>query len=107
MAAVHFSDQDFEEKVLKADTPVLVDFFAQWCGPCRLAEPIIDELSETYKGKVLIGKLDVDENQQAAQNYGVMSIPTVIMFKDGKEFRRKVGFGGRGGYEELLKEVTQ
>jgi thioredoxin 1 len=106
MAAVHFTDQDFEEKVLKSKIPVLVDFHAEWCGPCKLAEPIIEELSETYKGKVLIGKLDVDENQQVSQTYGVMSIPTVIMYKDGKEFKRKVGFGGRGGYEDLLREVV-
>ncbi len=106
MAAIHFSDKDFEENVLKSSLPVLVDFFADWCGPCRLAAPIIDELADVYAGKVMIGKLDVDESQETAAKYGVMSIPTAIMFKDGKEVGRKVGFAGRGGYEEMIKKVT-
>ena len=106
MAAVHFTDTDFEEKVLKSSLPVLVDFFAEWCGPCRMAAPIIDELSGAYEGRVTIGKLNVDENQVTAAKYGVMSIPTVIMFKDGKEVERKVGFAGKGGYEEMIKKVA-
>lgn len=103
---IHFSDAEFEEKVLKSKEPVLVDFFAEWCGPCRMAAPILDELSEEYKGKVTIGKLDVDANIKTASKYGVMSIPTVIMFKDGKEFERKVGFGGKAVYEEMLKKAA-
>ena len=106
MAAQHFTDQDFEEKVIKSDKPVLVDFYAEWCGPCKMAAPIIDELAGEYNGQVVIGKVDVDQNQQAASKYGVMSIPTVIMFKDGVEVDRKIGFGGRGGYEEMLKKVA-
>jgi len=106
MAAIHFSDADFEEKVLKNTLPVLVDFYAEWCGPCRMAAPIIDELSGIYDGKVLIGKVDVDASVATAAKFGVQSIPTVIMFKDGKEVERKVGFGGRGGYEEMLKKVA-
>ena len=106
MAVAHFSDADFEEEVLKSSLPVLVDFYAEWCGPCRMAAPIIDELSETYKDKVLIGKVDVDASIQTAAKYGVQSIPTVIMFKGGKEVERKVGFGGRGGYEEMIKKVA-
>jgi len=105
MAAMHFSDTDFEEKVIKSNLPVMVDFFAEWCGPCRMAAPIIDELSETYKNKVSIGKVDVDASTGTAAKYGVQSIPTVIMFRDGKEVDRKVGFGGRGGYEEMIKKV--
>lgn len=105
MAAAHFTDKDFSEKVLKSDKPVLVDFFAEWCGPCKLAAPIVDQLSEEYKGKVVVGKLDVDESGETAMTYGVMSIPTVIMFKDGKEVDRKVGYGGKGLYEELIKKV--
>lgn len=105
MAAIHFSDADFSEKVLKSSLPVLVDFYADWCGPCRLAAPIIEELSGIYAGKVTIGKLDVDANMNTASKYGVMSIPTVIMFKDGKEVERKVGFGGKQGYEEMIKKV--
>jgi thioredoxin 1 len=106
MAAAHFSDQDFEEKVLKSDLPVLVDFYAEWCGPCKMAAPIIDELSDEYQGKVVIGKVNVDENSGTAGSFGVMSIPTVILFKDGKEMTRKVGFGGKQGYEEMIKTVV-
>ncbi len=105
MAAIHFSDADFEEKVLKSSLPVLVDFFAEWCGPCKMAAPIIDELSGNYAGKVTIGKLDVDTDINTAAKFGVQSIPTVIMFKDGKEVERKVGYGGRSGYEEMIKKV--
>lgn len=105
MAAKHFSDADFEEQVLKNKLPVLVDFYAEWCGPCRLAAPIIDELSGTYEGKVSIGKVDVDASVATASKFGVQSIPTVIMFVDGKEVERKVGFGGRGGYEEMIRKV--
>lgn len=106
MAAVHFSDDNFDQKVLKSDKPVLVDFFAVWCGPCQMAAPIIDQLSDDYAGRVVIGKLDVDESNATAAKFGVMSIPTVILFKDGKEVERKVGFGGKTGYESLLKKVV-
>lgn len=107
MSAIHFSDKDFSEKVLKADKPVLVDFFAVWCGPCKMASPIMDELADQYEGKVIIGKVDVDENQETASNYGVMSIPTMIVFKDGKEVERKVGFGGRSAVEALIEQVLK
>jgi len=105
MAVIHFSDSDFEEKVLKSSLPVLVDFYADWCGPCRLAEPIIEELAGTYASKIVIGKLDVDADIKTAGTYGVMSIPTVIMFKDGKEVARKVGFGGKQGYLDIINKV--
>jgi thioredoxin 1 len=105
MNAVHFSDKDFEEKVIKSKMPVLVDFFAEWCGPCKMAAPVIEELAEEYKGKIVIGKVDVDKNQETASKFGVMSIPTIIMFKDGKERDRKAGFAGKAGYEEMIKKV--
>ena len=104
MAAAHFSQTDFEEKVLKSDKPVLVDFWAPWCGPCRMAGPVIEELAGEYEGKAVIGKVNVDEERQLAGQYGVMSIPTVILFKDGKEFDRQIGFIGRDGYEAIIKE---
>jgi thioredoxin 1 len=107
MPAVHFSDQDFKDKVLGSSIPVLVDFYAQWCGPCKMAAPIIDELADQFDGKVLIGKVDVDECQQTAGEYGVMSIPTMIVFKDGKEIERKVGFGGRGGVEAMIEKLLK
>lgn len=105
MSAQHFSNDDFEEKVIKSQIPVLVDFFAEWCGPCRMAAPIIDQLSDSYDGKVLVGKLDVDKAAEIAGKYGVMSIPTVISFKNGQEVERKVGFGGQAMYEEMIKKV--
>ncbi|EKD79776.1 MAG: hypothetical protein ACD_40C00302G0001 [uncultured bacterium] len=100
-----FTDQNFEEQVLKAEKPVMVDFWATWCGPCQMAGPVVDELATEYSGKYVIGKLDVDANQKTAQTYGVMSIPTVILFKEGKEVARKVGFAGKPMYENLLKMV--
>lgn len=103
---VTFSDQNFNDQVLKSDQPVMVDFWATWCGPCVMAGPIVDELANDYKGKVVVGKLDVDQNQETASKYGVMSIPTVIIFKDGKEVARKVGFAGRPMYENLLKQMV-
>ncbi len=99
---VVFTDQSFAEEVLNAKGAVMVDFWATWCGPCQMAGPVVDALADDYKGKVKIGKLDVDANQQTAAQFGVMSIPTVILFKDGKEVARKVGFAGRPMYEQLL-----
>ena len=104
--AVEITDSNFQETVLNSDKPVLVDFYAQWCGPCKMAAPIIDELAERYADAVLIGKVDVDQSQKTASEYGVMSIPTMIVFKDGKEVERKVGFGGRAGVEALIEKVT-
>lgn len=104
MATITISDKDFEEKVLKSSTPVVVDFWATWCGPCKMAEPVLEELSETYKDKVVIAKLDVDENQQNPQKYNVLSIPTTILFKDGKEMGRQVGFAGKSSFEDLIKK---
>lgn len=105
MSAIHFTDADFGEKVEKSGMPVMVDFFADWCGPCKMAAPIIDELAELHKDKILIGKVNVDENNVTAMKYNVMSIPTVIMFKDGKEVDRQIGFGGRTMYEKMLQKV--
>ena len=102
---IHVNDADFDQKVIKSKLPVLVDFFADWCGPCKLAAPILEELSQDYAGKVEIAKLDVDESNKTAGSFGVMSIPTIIMFKDGKEVERKVGFGGRVPYEEMIKKA--
>jgi len=101
-----FTDDNFDTQVLASKAPVMVDFWATWCGPCMMAGPIVDELADDYKDKVTIGKLDVDANQKTAAKYGVVSIPTVILFRDGKEVARKIGFAGRPMYENLLKQVS-
>lgn len=104
MAVNKVSDSSFDSDVLKASLPVLVDFYADWCGPCKMAEPVLEELSESYRDKVLIVKLNVDENQQTSGKYGVMSIPTTILFKDGNEIGRQVGFGGKQAFENLIQK---
>jgi thioredoxin 1 len=104
MASTNIGDKDFDTQVLQNKTPVLVDFWAEWCGPCKMASPILEELSETYKDKVHVMKLNVDENPQTSQKYGVMSIPTTILFKNGKELGRTVGFSGKDNFEILMKK---
>ncbi|OGM18955.1 thioredoxin [Candidatus Woesebacteria bacterium RIFCSPHIGHO2_01_FULL_37_10] len=104
MATFDINDNEFEDKVLKSEKAVLVDFWAPWCGPCKLAEPVLDELSVTYKETVLIAKINVDENPDRAQKYGVMSIPTTILFKKGEEIGRQIGFAGKNSFEELIKK---
>jgi len=105
MPAVHLTDEEFETKVLKSEQPVMVDFYAEWCGPCKMAGPIIDELADEYKDKLLIVKMDVDKTRLTAGRFGVMSIPTIIFFKNGKEVERLSGFGGKEGYLKLIKKV--
>jgi thioredoxin 1 len=91
MKPVELNDANFEQEVLKANTPVLVDFWAVWCGPCKMIAPIVDELANEYEGKLKIGKVDVDNNQQIAMNFGIRSIPTLLVFKSGKVVEQIVG----------------
>ena len=100
--ALQITDANFEETVLKSDKPVLVDFWADWCGPCRMLGPIIEELSSDYDGKAIIGKVDVDSNQQFAAQYGVRNIPTVLIFKDGELVNRQVGVSQKNVYSEYI-----
>jgi thioredoxin 1 len=86
------TDTTFEQEVLKAEVPVLVDFWATWCGPCRMLAPIIEEIAREQAGKLKVVKVDVDENPRIAQQYGIMSIPTLILFKGGKPVERLVGY---------------
>jgi len=84
MKPINFTDDNFDSEVLKSDKPVLVDFWATWCGPCKMIAPIVEELAGEFEGKVKIGKVDVDNNQQVSIKYGVRSIPTLLIFKDGQ-----------------------
>ncbi len=105
MADVTFTDANFEAEVLKSETPVLVDFWASWCVPCKIVGPIIEELAQEYSGKVKIGKLNVDENPQAAQGFSVMSIPTVMFFKGGKPVKSMIGAQSKDSYKKTIDEV--
>lgn len=100
---VAVDDKSFQSEVLEAKIPVLVDFWAAWCGPCRMIAPIVEELATEYEGKMKVAKLDVDANQESARQFGVMSIPTLILFKDGKPTARIVGYKPK---EQLEKELA-
>ena len=103
--SLEITDSNFEETVLKSDKPVMVDFWAAWCGPCRMVGPIIDELSEEYEGKAIIGKVDIDSNQQYAAQFGVRNIPTVLVFKDGELVDRKVGVSSKNDYAQAIDKL--
>ena len=99
---MEFTDQNFDEEVLQSGLPVLVDFWAAWCSPCQMMAPIVEELSKELAGKVKVGKLNVDESPKTAEKYGIMSIPTLILFKDGQAVKAIHGLRGK---EEILKEI--
>jgi len=102
MSLIHFTDANFKKEALESEVPVLVDFWAAWCGPCKMIAPIVDELAKDYAGKVKIGKLNVDENPKIATHYGIMSIPTLIFLKNGKVMEQAVGVMSRA---ELKKKM--
>ena len=89
--ALEFTDANFDELVLKSDKPVIVDFWAVWCGPCRMVGPIVEEIGKDYEGQVIVGKLDVDNNPQTAVKFGIRNIPTILFFKDGQIADKQVG----------------
>ena len=100
--ALAITDATFDEVVLKSDKPVVVDFWAAWCGPCRMVGPVIDEIHGEYEGKAVIGKVDVDANQEFAAKYGVRNIPTVLVFKNGEVVARQVGVAPKQTYADSL-----
>jgi thioredoxin 1 len=100
-----YSDTDFEEKVLKSTVPVLVDFWAEWCMPCRMLTPTIEKLAKDYAGKVKVGKLDTDANREVAIKFSINSIPTVILFKDGQVHKKFVGLRPEKDFKEALDAV--
>ncbi|MFA5803370.1 MAG: thioredoxin [Melioribacteraceae bacterium] len=100
-----FTDGNFDAEALKSEVPVIVDFWAAWCGPCRMIAPIIEELAGEYEGKVKVGKLDVDENQQTAIKYGVRSIPTVLFFKNGKVAETIIGAVPKSMFAEKITNL--
>ena len=101
-AVRHIGDSDFDSAVLKAPTPVLIDFWAPWCGPCRMIGPVVDELSNEYQGKVSMVKINVDENPMVAQQLGVSSIPTLMIFKGGELKSRQVGAAPKAKLEQWI-----
>ncbi|MGB0778092.1 MAG: thioredoxin [Flavobacteriaceae bacterium] len=96
--ALEITDATFDEVVLKSDKPVLVDFWAAWCGPCRMVGPVIEEIAGDYDGKAVVGKVDVDSNQEFAAKYGVRNIPTVLLFKNGEVVDKQVGVAPKATY---------
>ncbi|MGH9788040.1 MAG: thioredoxin [Candidatus Acidiferrales bacterium] len=103
-AAVEFTEQNFEQDVIQSTTPVLVDLWATWCGPCRLLTPVVEELAGTYQGKMKVGKLNVDDHPQVAGRFRIMNIPTLLLFKGGQEVDRIVGVVPK---EELTRRIEK
>lgn len=107
MAEVTVTDTTFEKEVLKSSQPVLVDFWAVWCGPCRMQDPILEEIAKEYEGKVKIGKLNVDENPNTAGKYGVMSIPTLLLFKGGTIVKQWIGVQSKESLKSEFDKILQ
>ena len=101
--ALEITDATFEELVLKSDKPVVVDFWATWCGPCRMVAPIIDELSTKFEGRAVVGKVDVDANQDFPSRFGIRNIPTVLIFKNGEVIGRQVGVAPVDTYVKAIE----
>ena len=104
MSILNVDDKNFKEKVLESDKPVLCDFWAEWCGPCKQISPILSELAEDYKEKILIAKVNIDENPEVPSNYGIMSIPTLILFKGGKLVSTQIGLVEKNSLTKWINE---
>ncbi len=104
MGLVHLSDDNFKKEILESKLPCLVDFWAEWCGPCKRIGPVVDEIAKEYEGKFKVGKLNVDEGNKTASNYGVMSIPTLMFFKNGQVVEQLVGAMGKHELKAKIEE---
>jgi len=104
-STITVNDENFDDEVLRSDIPVLVDFWAEWCGPCKVVGPTVEALASDYEGKVKVAKLNVDDNPEAAGRFGVRSIPTLIVFKDGEAQQTAVGVKPKGQLAELIEKV--
>ena len=103
--AIHFTDENFNQEVLSSDIPVLVDFYADWCGPCKMLAPTIEALAAEFEGKVKIGKLNVDNAPDTAQKYGIMSIPTLLYIKNGEVVNKSIGVVAKSEIEQVLNSL--
>jgi thioredoxin 1 len=101
----HVSDDQFEEQVLKSTEPVLVDFWAEWCGPCKMISPIVDELAQAYDGRMKVAKVNIDQNRATAIKYHVRSIPMLLLFKDGQIQATQIGAVGKGQLSQMIDKV--
>ena len=104
MSAIQVNKDNFQEVVLNSDKPVLVDFWADWCGPCRMLAPVLEELAREHEGELQVGKVNVDEEMSLAQQFGVTSIPMLLLFKDGKPVAKSVGYRPKAELEALLEQ---
>ncbi len=104
MNLVHLTEENFNEEVIKSELPVLIDFWAEWCGPCKRVAPVVEEIAKEYSGKIKVAKLDVDEAPNVAGKYGIMSIPTLIIFKNGKAIEQVVGYLNKSELKTKIEE---